>query len=141
MRVTSPTRRPLGRSGLPIAARLALTLLVVTTFVGATLGTTGPGSPSSVAATTPPDETLLTLPPDDQPTTTDNEFLDLERELSDCVGNALPKPGCGREPTHSGDRGGVMQWSVFGVMIVGIGFIGWRIVAGARRNRRPTPAA
>ena len=84
---------------------------------------------------------MLTLPPDDQPTTTDNEFLDLERELSDCVGNALPKPGCGREPTHSGDRGGVMQWSVFGVMIVGIGFIGWRIVAGARRNRRPTPVA
>lgn len=112
--------------------RLVLALLVATTLGLATTGS----SPAS--ATTPPDETLLTLPPDDQPVTTDNEFLDLERDLSDCVGNALPKPGCGREPTHSGDRGGVMQWSVFGVMILGIGFIGWRIIAGARRNRRPS---
>jgi hypothetical protein len=118
--------------------RLVLVLLVATTFVATTFATTGS---FPAAATTPPDETLLTLPPDDQPVTTDNEFLDLERDLSDCVGNALPKPGCGREPTHSGDRGGVMQWSVFGVMVLGIGFIGWRIVAGARRNRRPTPVA
>ena len=27
-----------------------------------------------------------------------------------------------------------MQWTVFGVMIIGIGFIGWRIVTGARRR-------
>ena len=94
---------------------------------------------TSAAATTPPDETLLTLPPTDQPTTTDNEFLDLERELTDCVGSALPKPGCGREPTHSGDRGSPMQWAVFAVMGLGIAFIGWRIVAGARK--KPTPSA
>jgi hypothetical protein len=134
VRVTSPTRRPTGRPRLPTIVRLALVLLVATTF-----GIASGSSPA--AASTPPDETLLTLPPDDQPVTTDNEFLDLERDLSDCVGNALPKPGCGREPTHSGDRGGVMQWSVFGVMILGIGFIGWRIIAGARRNRRPSPVA
>jgi hypothetical protein len=133
VRATSPTRRPTGRHHPAIIVRLALALLVATTLGLATAGS------SPAGATTPPDETLLTLPPDDQPVTTDNEFLDLERDLSDCVGNALPKPGCGREPTHSGDRGGVMQWSVFGVMILGIGFIGWRIIAGARRNRRPSP--
>jgi hypothetical protein len=113
--------------------RLVLALIVATALGLATTGT----SPAS--ATTTPDETLLTLPPDDQPVTTDNEFLDLERDMfDDCVGSFLPKPDCGREPTHSGDRGGVMQWSVFGVMILGIGFIGWRIIAGARRNRRPS---
>jgi hypothetical protein len=88
-------------------------------------------------ATTPPadDGGMLTLPPDgtEQPDTT-NDFLDLERDYTECVGTN-PKPGCGRDPVRSGDRGGWMQWTVFAVMIGAIGFIGWRIVAGGRRAR------
>ena len=46
--------------------------------------------------------------------------------LEQCVG-LLPKPGCGREPVESGDRGGVMQFATFGVLIAALVVIGVRI--------------
>lgn len=113
--------------------------LLVSLIVAAVIGVSGP------AAATPPDtastgDTMLTVPVEAPAATggptvdTDNDFIDLERDLSECVGNSLSKPGCGREPTHSGDRGSAIQWTVFGLMAAGIAFIGWRIVAGARRS-------
>lgn len=51
---------------------------------------------------------------------------DTDLSLSQCVG-LLPKPGCGREPVESGDRGGAMQLATFGVLIAALVVIGVRI--------------
>lgn len=63
------------------------------------------------------------------PSVTYNDFIPEERDLSDCI-SAIPKPGCGSEA-----KGGWRQMLVFGLVISGVGFIGWRIVAGARKNQ------
>lgn len=97
--------------------RTLLLLLVAVLSLGAPVAGTA-------SATAPPDPStsapLQTSPP-------------TERELSECL-SALPKPGCGYEPQQAGDRGGWLQWTLFGLMIVGLAFIGWRVVSGARRN-------
>lgn len=51
---------------------------------------------------------------------------DADAGLEQCVG-LLPKPGCGHEPVDSGDRGGVMQFATFGVLIAALVVIGVRI--------------
>lgn len=43
-------------------------------------------------------------------------------DFGDCVG-LYPKPNCGTEPQLSGDRGGVMQYATFAVIVVGLGII------------------
>ncbi len=70
--------------------------------------------------------------PDGTPRPTVNEFMPEERPLSDCLG-ALPKPNCGSEA-----RGGRAQTTVFVVLLGGLAFIAWRIVAGSRRARTTT---
>ena len=68
----------------------------------------------------------LTLPAEvdattsDDPTTTTSVYVyPLEGDVDDCIG-LLPKPGCGYEPTQAGDRGGALQFAVFGLIIVGV---------------------
>ncbi|HEY5664770.1 MAG TPA: hypothetical protein VIS05_12125 [Ilumatobacter sp.] len=63
------------------------------------------------------------------PPVTLNEFLPEDRSLGDCL-SSLPKPGCGSEA-----RGGWRQGLVLGAILVGLGFIAWRVVAGARKAR------
>lgn len=65
----------------------------------------------------------------DVTTVTVNDFVPTERDLSECI-SAVPKPGCGSEA-----RGGWRQTAVFALVVAGLGFIAWRVVAGARRNR------
>lgn len=48
---------------------------------------------------------------------------DLERDPSECIG-FLPKPGCGKEPEQAGDRGGALQWTVFALILGGVGTVG-----------------
>lgn len=64
----------------------------------------------------------------DVTTVTVNDFVPTERDLSECI-SAVPKPGCGSEA-----RGGWRQTAIFVLVIGGLGFIGWRVVAGARKN-------
>lgn len=64
----------------------------------------------------------------DTPTVTYNDFIPEERDLSDCI-SAIPKPGCGSEA-----KGGWRQMLVLGLVVTGLGFIGWRVIAGARKN-------
>lgn len=66
-----------------------------------------------------------TLPIDTTSATTIPDLLS-GMDYSACVG-LYPKPGCGTEPVLSGDRGGNMQIAVFGVLIAGMAFIGFRI--------------
>lgn len=49
-------------------------------------------------------------------------IYDLERPLSECIG-LLQQPGCGREPTDAGDRGGSLQYATFAVILAGLGII------------------
>ncbi len=66
---------------------------------------------------------------DDAPPPTVSDFYPEEENLSDCVG-LVEKPGCGSDA-----RGGWRQTLVFAIVVAGIGIIGWRVVAGARRDR------
>ncbi len=79
--------------------------------------------------------TAQNLIPDTEeiPDTTVNDFLDLERSLAECI-SSNPRPGCGREPTSSGDRGGWQQLVLFGVMMSGIAVIFWRVSRAVRRR-------
>lgn len=63
----------------------------------------------------------------------ENDFMDLERSLSECI-SSNPPPGCGREPTGPGDRGGWQQLALFGVMTSGMGLIFWRVSRAVRRR-------
>ncbi len=74
------------------------------------LGSTPSATGNSADATTDP-----TL----QPTATSIYTYNLPYNVSDCVG-LLQKPGCGTEPVLSGDRGGVMQYATFAVLIAGL---------------------
>ena len=63
---------------------------------------------------------------------------DANPTLEQCVG-LLQKPGCGREPVESGDRGGAMQFATFGVLIAALVVIGVRIArAVVARDRVQT---
>lgn len=67
---------------------------------------------------------------------TDTTFVwNLEKEPSECIG-FLPKPGCGKEPEQAGDRGGALQWAVFGFIMAGVGVIGTVIVRNIIRRDR-----
>ncbi|NDA79115.1 MAG: hypothetical protein EBY07_15350 [Actinobacteria bacterium] len=87
-------------------------------------------------ATTPPD----TTPPDSivgNSITEDtvNDFMDLERDVTTCI-SSNPLPGCGREPTSPGDRGGWQQLLLFAIMIAGMAVIFVRVYFSVRSRDR-----
>ncbi len=57
----------------------------------------------------------------DEMSTTDTTMYvyPLEGDVDDCIG-LLPRPGCGIEPTQAGDRGGALQFAVFGLIVIGL---------------------
>jgi hypothetical protein len=59
----------------------------------------------------------------------DNDFVPKDQNLGDCI-SALPRPGCGSE-----EQGGWRQGLVFGALMIGLAFIVWRIVVGARKAK------
>jgi hypothetical protein len=74
----------------------------------------------------------------DEMSTTDTTIyvFPLEGDVSECIG-LLPKPGCGIEPTQAGDRGGALQFAVFGLIIVGLAVIFTVVFRNvARRDRQ-----
>lgn len=78
------------------------------------------------AATTPPTPPTPSAPP------VTNDFIPDDQNLSDCIGT-LQRPGCGSE-----SKGDWQTLLVFGVLVAGLTFIGWRIVAGLRSPPRAT---
>jgi hypothetical protein len=99
-------------------------LLVGLVFAVVALGATGAAEVAGAAA--PP---TTQAPVSTVPTSTLNDFIPTERDLSDCI-SAVQKPGCGSE-----SRSDYHQMLVFAVLIGGMGVIAWRVVVGARRNR------
>ena len=103
--------------------RRALVAVLLAVTAGLVVAAATFPGPALAGSTEPP-------PPPEPPPVTVNEFMPQERSLSDCL-SVLPKPGCGSEA-----RGGPYQAAVFGVMVLGLGVIGTRIVVGVRRRDR-----
>jgi hypothetical protein len=94
-------------------------------------GSAAAATPATSPATTP--VTTAPQPVDSEPTATINEFLPEDRSIGECI-SAVPRPGCGSDA-----RGGWRQYVVAVVVVAGLVVVGWRIVAGVRRPRKPVP--
>ena len=67
---------------------------------------------------------------------TDSTYVyDLVNEPSECI-NSNPRPDCGKKPQSSGDRGGWMQYTVFLVMLAGVGVVGSVLIRNVIRRDR-----
>jgi hypothetical protein len=116
--------------GVNIRRILTTALFAIALALGIGLATS-----SSAAATTPPADTQLDITADTQPPTTENEFMNLERDVTSCI-SSIPQPGCGREPTSSSDRGGWQQLLLFFIMFLGMSFIFYRVYRSIRARDR-----
>jgi hypothetical protein len=107
--------------------RRALGALLLLGALAVLLG--APAAGSVAALTTSRTAAAVPNPPDTVVTpVTDNDFIP-DRDLDDCV-SALPQPGCGSDA-----RSGWRQWVIFGLLVVALSFIAWRIVRSTRRAR------
>ena len=61
---------------------------------------------------------------------TDPDYLD-------GAGRIIGSPDPGPDPTHTGDRGGALQFTLFFALVGGVGFIAWRIRTEMRQARAP----
>jgi hypothetical protein len=121
--------------------RRALAALLLLGAVAVLLGApAGPARAAPVASATPAASAAAAAPaavpnpPDTSVTAiTDNDFIP-DRDLDDCV-SALPQPGCGSQA-----RSGWRQWVIFGLLVVALSFIGWRIVRSIRKAQRSDDA-
>ena len=116
--------------GVNIRRILTTALLAIALALGV-----GFVSSATAHATTPPTDTQLDITADTQPPTTENDFMILERDVTSCI-SSIPKPGCGREPTSSSDRGGWQQLLLFFIMILGMAFIFYRVYRSVRTRDR-----
>jgi hypothetical protein len=116
------------RFSATVIMSIALTFSIV---APASLGVDG------VRASTPPDTTVddTIAPNDSAPVDTVNDFMDLERDVTTCI-SSNPLPGCGREPTSPGDRGGWQQLLLFGIMLGGMAVIFTRVYLSVRSRDR-----
>jgi len=116
--------------GVNIRRILTTALLAISLALGIGLATA-----SAASATTPPADTQLDTQTDTQPPTTENDFMNLGRDLTTCISSS-PLPDCGREPTSSSDRGGWQQLLLFFIMFLGMAFIFWRVYLSIRARDR-----
>ena len=71
--------------------------------------------------------------PDDEPTSTE------DRSIPDDAFSIVGTPDPGPKPEHSGDRGGWAQFLTLGLIVAGVGLVGWRIARGMRSARAAEP--
>ena len=88
------------------------------------------GLSAALPADAPTDSTVATAE------VTDTTYVyDLVNDPSECI-NSNPRPDCGKKPQSSGDRGGWMQYTVFIVMLAGVGFIASVLIRNVIRRDR-----
>lgn len=68
-------------------------------------------------------------------TIAENPYIPEDANIGDCV-SSLPRPDCGSEA-----RGGFHELLTFGVLMMGMAFIGWRIFRSVRKRDRAAAAA
>ena len=90
------------------------------------LGTVGHAAAAEPASHPAPSAVAAFPASPSAPEPTINEFFPEDRAIGDCI-SAAPKPGCGSEA-----RGGWRQSLVLVLLVAGLAFVGWRIVAGVR---------
>mgnify|MGYP006296189479 CR=1 FL=1 len=105
---------------------------LVASVLAALLTTLAPTPVVHATVAPPPTEPVAETPTSEPPVTT-NDFLDLERDVTQCI-SSNPLPGCGREPTSSGDRGGWQQLLLFGILIAGLGIVFGRVFVAVKRG-------
>ena len=82
------------------------------------------------AADAPTDSTVVAAE------VTDTTYVyDLVNDPSECI-NSNPRPDCGKKPQSSGDRGGWMQYTVFLVMLAGVGVVPSVLIRNVVRRDR-----
>lgn len=59
----------------------------------------------------------------------------------DCASPAIVKPNCGVAPQQAGDRGGALQYTVWGLLIVGLIVVFGVVFRSARRTNLARRAA
>lgn len=95
-----------------------VTTLALILFAGvATLSACSGQNPYEAAASS---NTAVTVAADDGGVV-DNDFLPEDQNIGTCIG-AVDRPDCG-----SKSKGGWRMYLTFAVLILGMGFIGWRI--------------
>lgn len=102
-------------------ALLALSLALGGGFVSST----------AVFASTPPSDTQQDTQQETQAPTTENDFMNLERDVTTCI-SSNPLPDCGRQPLSSSDRGGWQQLLLFFIMFLGMSIIFYRVYRSIR---------
>lgn len=85
------------------------------------------GVQDSTSATT---STTTSTAVGDAPAPTTNPFLPEHQDVGNCI-SAVQRPDCG-----SSAQGGGHQYLVLLALLLGLGLIGWRVVAGVRRAER-----
>ena len=91
---------------------------------------------SSITLGAARDETRLRFVYEHVTVTSDTTpYNNLQTEPALCV-NSNPRPDCGMKPQASGDRGGWMQYTVFFVMLAGVGVLGTVLVRNVIRRDR-----
>jgi hypothetical protein len=64
---------------------------------------------------------------DDPDSTTTTAFDDGEQRI-------IPRPNSGHEPDEAGDRGGALQLAVLGLVVVGVGVVGFNVFRKTRQS-------
>lgn len=119
---TSTTRR---RTAVATTAGVVLSLMAVTS--------TNAFGAADTAAGTATVEAVVAA--GDASTTTLVYGYDLENDPENCI-NFLPRPNCGRAPQQAGDRGGALQFALFGIVLAALGTIGTVVVRNVVRRDR-----
>jgi len=104
-------------AGMARATRLLLTVVVLIGLP--VVGLTACSSAAKSAAPAVQSATPVT-----------NDLIPVDRNLEDCVG-LLPRPNCGAER-----KADAHMYLAFAVLMLGMAFIGWRIVVGVRKRDR-----
>jgi hypothetical protein len=47
--------------------------------------------------------------------------------LGDPDDGIIPRPNSGHDPAEAGDRGGALQLAVLGLLVAGVGFVGFKV--------------
>lgn len=108
-----------------VILRTARSVLIALSLAFVVAGCSGMGTPKGQSVTTD-DRGISTA----DASAADNPFIPENRNLGDCI-SSMPRPDCGSKA-----QGGPLQFATFGVLMAGVGLVGWRVVRAVRQRDR-----